>query len=196
MPHTALVVFGMIGAVRGAAGVSWASGVTIGGIRPDGSAEQIRFRPTLRTRLLPLLAIPLGVLLGTLMALLTSHGDASAVLPLRNLLQPVLAGLGTTGLLSLLDNRGVTLRPDALVVHRFGRFRLTVPWTAIEGFTIRDVLSTQQIVVHRADGRRIRLRGPIGGFLGDPEFQAKYHTIGTWWLAGTGRATFSGPVEL
>ncbi len=196
MPHTALVVFGTIGAVRGAAGVSWASGVTIRGVRPDGSAEQIRFRPILRTRLLPLLATPLGVLLGVLMSLLTSPGDASAVLPLWNLLRSVLAGLVGAGLVSLLNNQGVTLRPDALVVHRFGRARVTVPWTAIDGFTVRDVLSARQIVVHRSDGRRVHLRNPIGGFLGDPEFEAKYHTIGTWWLAGTGRATFSGPVGL
>ena len=175
--------------------MSWASGVTIRGIRPDGSVEQIRFTPTLRCRLLPLLAGPLGVLLGTLMFLLTSPGDASSLQPWRDILQPILAGTAGGGLVALSTNQGVTLRPDALVVHRLSRSQVTIPWTEITGFTLRDFLGSRQIVVHRSDGRRIRLRGPIGGFLGDPEFAAKYHTIGTWWLAGTGQATPSGPLR-
>lgn len=176
--------------------MSWASGVTVRGIRPDGSAEQIRFSPTLRNRLLQLLGVPLGVLLGALMVLLTAHGDTSSLRPWRDILQPILAGLGGAGLMSLFSNQGVTLRPDALVMHRFGSSRVTVPWPAIVGLTLRDFPGSRQIVIHRSDGRRTTLRAPTGGFLGDKEFEARYHTIGTWWLAGTGRATPSEPLPV
>lgn len=186
MRHTALIPgIRRDGAAAGVAGVTWVDGVTIRGARPDGSAEEIRFRPALRNRLVQLLAGPIGVLCGTGAFLVTQHGDIASLQFVRDVAGPMLATLVGAGSVHLVNSQGVTLTPGALVVHRFGKPRRVVPWAEIEGLSIRSVLSAEQIVLHRTGGRRrIRLAIPSGGFLGDPAFLTKYHTIGAWWLAG------------
>lgn len=173
--------------------MTWVDGVTIRGAGPDGSAEEIRFRPALRNRLVQLLAGPIGVVCGTCAVLVTAHGDTASPQLLRDVAGPMLAGLVGAGSVHLLTSQGVTLTSRALIVHRFGKPRRVVPWTEIEGLSIRSVLTAEQIVLHRTGGRRrIRLAMPVGGFLGDPAFLTKYHTIGAWWLAGRQELSWAG----
>jgi hypothetical protein len=158
--------------------MSWRDGVTIRATAVDGSVESIRFRHPMWQRLWPVLCVPVSVLFGAAASgvLLISPDRPNAVLgPM------VMAMVGSTiGALSN-RNRGVVLTPAALVVERLGG-RRTIPWSEIEGFTIREILGSRQVVVHRVKGRRLTLAAPIGGFLGDRDFDRKYHTIGQWWL--------------
>ena len=174
--------------------MSWASGVIIRGARPDGSVEQIRFQPTLRSRVIPMLGAVVGVLMGTLMFMLTQHVGPSSIPLGQDMLGPMLAGVFGAGIVAPFNNSGVVLTPATLTAKRFGRGDVTLPWTAIEGFTLRRVMGTTVVVVHCSDHRRIRLHAPTGGFLGDPAFEAKYHTIGIWWTAARERANGDRPL--
>jgi hypothetical protein len=158
--------------------MSWRDGVTIRGTAPDGSVESIRFRQPRRQLLLGLLFVPIGMLFGGLASrTLFSVADHPVAF-----FAPA-SGILVAGLVAgaAHETGGVSLTRDALVLHRMG-VRRTVPWHEIEGFTIREVLGSKQVVVHRVRGRRLTLPAPIGGFLGDRDFDRKYHTIGQWWL--------------
>lgn len=158
--------------------MSWKDGVTIRGTAPDGSVESIRFRQPMWQQLTVLLAMPIGALLGGLASgsLFTVKDHPAAFFA------PAI-GIPVAGLVGFVVNgaRRVSLTRDALVVERVGGHR-TIPWSEIEGFTIREFMGAQLIVVHRFKGRRVRLAVPSGGFLGDRDFDRKYHTIGQWWL--------------
>jgi hypothetical protein len=163
--------------------MTWADGVTIGGTRADGAVDRLRFRTPPLRRFLPMLAGPIGAVGGAVMAG-ALHADAFM---LSFLLKFTAAGLiiGLPG--AFFNGRGITLTPEALTVHRF-RSR-TFLWPEIAGLTIHDgVMGSRQIVVHTVDGRRIKLISPLGGFLGDPRFLDKFHTVGQWWLAGRARS--------
>jgi hypothetical protein len=195
MPHTALttpehrgrrstralVQVGADTGNAGGSGVSYADGVTIGGVGADGSVDWIRFRLPLRTRLIQLAMLPPSFLLGRLLFLVVSPEQASSFQIGRDILLPLLAGLVGGAAALLAKPTGVTLTPAALVVHRAARAPLSVPWGRIGGLTLRQALGSTQIVVHRSDARSLRLQAPVGGFLGDPAFDRKYRTISTWW---------------
>ncbi|MEY9836170.1 hypothetical protein [Streptacidiphilus sp. EB103A] len=158
--------------------MSWKDGVTIRGAAVDGSVESIRFRQPLRQLLLGLLFVPIGMLFGGL-----ASGSLFTVVAHPAAFFAPAIGVPVVGLVGFVVNgtRAVSLTRDALVVERIGGHR-TIPWSEIEGFTIRELLGAKQIMVHRVKGRRVRLGAPIGGFLGDRDFDRKYHTIGQWWL--------------
>ena len=79
---------------------------------------------------------------------------------------------------------GITLTPTEARVH--GVRRRTIRWSDVRAVTTEKKLGTRYVILHQAD-RRTRLRAPITGFLiTDRDFDAKYHTIGQWWLAHRG----------
>ena len=158
--------------------MGWKDGVAIQGTALDGSVESIRFRHPLRQRLIVLLAVPVGMFFGGL-----ASGALSTVADHPVALLGPVVGVTAGGLVAfgLNGTRGVSLTRDALVIERMGS-RRAIAWSVIQGFTFRELPGSKQIVVHRAKGGRVRLPAPIGGFLGDRDFDRKYHTIGQWWL--------------
>jgi hypothetical protein len=81
----------------------------------------------------------------------------------------------------------LTLTPDALVTRNLSR--RVIPWSAIGWITTESQLGTKCVVVFEQSGRRTRLRVPATGFLfWDRDFDAKFHTIGDWYLAHRGSA--------
>ena len=81
--------------------------------------------------------------------------------------------------------QGVTLTAEFLQVHSI-RPRL-IAWRDIQWITIEPLLWTQTVVVLESSGRRTRLRAPsTGPLFWDRNFEAKYRTIGEWYLARRG----------
>ncbi|MFF9123699.1 hypothetical protein ACF09J_10420 [Streptomyces sp. NPDC014889] len=141
--------------------------------------ECIRYRLTRPQRLLPVLPSLIGM---TFQVPFWLDGAPFA---------PALAtGLLVWGLLlcsALIISRlfGVTLTPSAAIVHNFRR--RTIPWSNVQAIQIESLFGSRTVVIYEAGGRRTRLRAPITGFLNwDRGFEAKFHTIGRWWLAHRG----------
>ena len=79
-----------------------------------------------------------------------------------------------------------TLTPDALV-HRRLRRRV-VPWTSVRQVTSESFLRGRSVVIHEYSGRRTRLHAPVTGLMfWDRDFEAKYRTIGEWFMAHRGQ---------
>jgi len=78
--------------------------------------------------------------------------------------------------------QGVTVSREALTVH--GPSGRVIPWRDIQGNSLERQLGGAIVVVDESSGRRTRLPAPITGPLsGDRGFEAKYRTIGEWYLA-------------
>jgi hypothetical protein len=156
--------------------VGWRDGVAVHGLRPDGTAEEVGFRDPLPQQLQGFLFVPLGAFVGmALQGTFLVQNPGTVAMPFA-----AAALGGSIGALIRCRN-SVRLTPEGLVVTRFGSGSC-LAWSQIEGFTVRRVLGSRVVLVHRADGRKTKLPVPIGGFLGDRNFDRKYHTIGQWWL--------------
>jgi hypothetical protein len=82
--------------------------------------------------------------------------------------------------------QGVTLSRAALTVD--GLRPRVIPWPDIAGISLERRWGGTVVVVDETSGRRTRLRAPTTGLLGwDRGFEAKYRTIGEWYLALRGR---------
>ncbi|MFG2954335.1 hypothetical protein ACGF5O_11460 [Streptomyces sp. NPDC048291] len=142
------------------------------------SSEQqnIRYRLTIRQRLLPMLP-GLGVVMLSQGLFWFEGGSFDPV---------IVPGLFVWGVLLPLvqiatRGFGVTLTPSAAVVHNFRR--RTIPWANVQAIQIESLLGSRTVVIYEAGGRQTRLRAPTTGFLTwDRDFEGKFHTIGRWWL--------------
>ncbi|MET7987697.1 hypothetical protein [Streptomyces sp. NPDC005281] len=82
---------------------------------------------------------------------------------------------------------GVTLTPDAAVVHNLRR--RTIPWTNMADVAVEPFFGGRRVVFYETDGRRTPLRIPNTAFLSrDRRFDEKVATIRGWWLANGGTA--------
>jgi hypothetical protein len=140
--------------------------------------EEIRFRLSVRQRLLPV--IPAVLSLGV--NVLNPAGRA-AFGAWFFVLWVGLVLLVTV--LAATSPFGVTLTPSAALVRNLRR--RTIPWASVQSVRVEQVMGTRLVALYQADGRRTRLRAPITGLLqGDRDFEAKFHVIGQWWLAHRG----------
>ncbi|MET8287304.1 hypothetical protein AB0M86_15850 [Streptomyces sp. NPDC051639] len=82
---------------------------------------------------------------------------------------------------------GVTLTPEAVVVHNLRR--RTIPWTDVAEVAVEPVTGGRRVVLYETGGRRTPLRMPSSGFLSpDRRLDDKVATIRGWWLAHGGAA--------
>lgn len=82
--------------------------------------------------------------------------------------------------------QGVTLSGAALTVD--GLRPRVIPWPDIEGISLERRWGGTVVVVDETSGGRTRLPAPTTGLLSwDRGFEAKYRTIGEWYLALRGR---------
>ena len=133
--------------------------------------ERLRLR-TSPWRLLPgVLILPLFI---TQLALTGAPGALVAALALFL----VLIGVASVAWF------GITLTPDAAVVHGFGRRR--VPWSEVQAVTVERYVIELRIVLWTARDK-VPLRAPMTTFaLGEQAVLRAYHQVGQWWLAHRG----------
>ena len=90
-------------------------------------------------------------------------------------------GAGGFGIILL--NRfwfGITLTPDAAIVHNLRR--RVIPWSAIQDVTIETFRGGPTIVLREAQ-RRTHLWAPVSGFRRGSRFEEEYRLIIEWRLA-------------
>ncbi|MFF3410528.1 hypothetical protein ACFYW8_30850 [Streptomyces sp. NPDC002742] len=142
--------------------------------------KEIRFRPGVWQRVLPLL--PLTVVLGSDAVL-----RAVTHLPRPTFDARFLAlWIACVSTLVVATSRfGITLTPSAARVHNLRR--RTIPWASVQGVGVERVTGGRVVVLYEASGRRTRLRAPFTAFLQrDQRFEEKFHVIGQWWLTHRG----------
>jgi hypothetical protein len=102
----------------------------------------------------------------------------------------VAAAAGIAALLAISQwcvRSGVTLTPDALIVHGVRRRRIT--WHDLQAVSLRRRLGGAALVVTERDGRQYRLPCPRTGLLlWDGDFGAKAMTLQRWWVEHRGDA--------
>lgn len=146
--------------------------------------ETIRYRP--RTRQLPwLILVAPGAFFAS--ALMEEDGRTGA------LAAALLLAVAMAVELRWLSRTGVTLRPDALVLH--GIRTRVLPWAAVDWITTERELGAW-IVRVRGGGRPYRLRAPYHqAFVApDPDFTAKARALYDYWVAHRG-ATWQPPAD-
>lgn len=142
--------------------------------------ERIRYRLTPLQRVLPVLP-SFGIFL-MLQIQFWLRGW-----PFSRIETGALIFMAVAPLLGLITSRslGVTLTPSAAVVHNFRR--RSIPWSDIQLIRIEPYYGTRTVVIYEVGGRSTRLRAPSTGALSwDGSFEAKFHTIGGWWLTHRG----------
>jgi hypothetical protein len=160
-----------------------------GGAESSGMVGRVRYRASWQQ------SLPLGLVLGAAVLmqvsnpLLWAHQRPGLPgLPLQwRVLAMVLPLFITLELWVLSRYVGVTLTPEAVVVHNLRR--RTIPWTSVAEVAVEPFAGGRRVVLYETDGRRTPLRMPSSGFLSrDRRFDDKAATIRSWWLAHGGAA--------
>jgi hypothetical protein len=156
--------------------MGWVDGVTARGVREDGSAQKVRFRLTLFQRVqVPLIIYGVGMAVTSVLAISDEiWREMLFHVMWKEALSALVLGVLFDG------NRGVTLTPEVVTVHKLRR--RTIRWSDLAGITMDGVLGNRRVVLVLMGGERIKLGAPTGGFPWDPSFEGKFHTIGQWWL--------------
>ena len=146
----------------------------------DGSAR-VRFRSTWAQWAWAVGSAAAGLALAQLViALTTSTPTGSSFGPVDFFV--VFVGIFAALTALVYRWQGVTLTREALLVHNL-RAR-AIAWSDIQSITVEPLLWTNTLVVRENCGRRTRLRAPsTGPLFWDRDFDAKYRTIGEWYVA-------------
>ncbi|MER6333210.1 hypothetical protein ABT298_28585 [Streptomyces sp. NPDC001034] len=169
-----------------------------GGAESSGTIGRVRYRASWQQSL-PLAVILAAVVLTQLSnPLLWAHQRPGLPgLPFgARVVSVVLPLLVALELWVLSRYVGVTLTPEAVVVHNLRR--RTIPWTHVAEVAVEPFAGGRRVVLYETDGHRTPLRMPSSGFLSrDRRFDEKAATIRSWWLANRGAArvedTTGGP---
>lgn len=142
--------------------------------------EEIRFRPGVWQRVLPLLPMTMALGFDAFLRVVSTVPRPAFDARFHSLwIVLVLMLLVASSFF------GITLTPSAARVH--GLRRRTVPWASVQSVRVEQVMGGRVVVLYEAGGRRTRLRAPFTGFLQrDRDFEEKFHVIGQWWLAHRG----------
>ncbi|MFF2999322.1 hypothetical protein ACFVTC_32945 [Streptomyces sp. NPDC057950] len=160
-----------------------------GGAELSGMVDRVRYRASWQQ------SLPLGLILGVVVltqlsnpSLWEHHRSGLTGLPFESrVLAMVALVLVTLELWVLTHYVGVTLTPEAVVVHNLRR--RTIPWADVAEVAVEPVTGGRRVVLYETDGRRTPLRMPSSGFLSrDRRFDDKVATIRSWWLAHGGAA--------
>ncbi|MFH7340219.1 hypothetical protein [Streptomyces sp. KHY 26] len=160
-----------------------------GGAESSGTIGRVRYRASWQQTL------PLALILGAVVLtqwsnpLLWAHQRPGLFdMPFGSrILALVLPLLITLELWVLSRYVGVTLTPEAVVVHNLRR--RTIPWSRVAEVAVEPFTGGRRVVLYETDGRRTPLRVPSSGFLSrDRRFDEKAAAIRGWWLAGGGVA--------
>jgi len=118
--------------------------------------------------------------------LLASLGDGGAPDTWHETLGLTIAALAVGLLVAAARWFGVTLRPDAAVVHGFSR--PTILWSSVMAIQVERRFGQRAVVLHHYSGST-RLRAPVDGpFIRDRHFDRKVGEIGRWWEQHRGPA--------
>lgn len=123
-------------------------------------------------------SLPLGLILGVIVLTQLSnpllwehHRSGLTGLPFEpRVLAMVPLLLVTLELWVLGHYVGVTLTPEAVVVHNLRR--RTIPWTDVAEVAVEPVTGGRRVVLYETGGRRTPLRMPSSGFL-SPDHAAR-----------------------
>ncbi|MFD5517546.1 hypothetical protein [Streptomyces sp. NPDC127066] len=151
--------------------------------------EEIRFRPGVWQRVLPLLPMTMALGFDAFLRVVSPVPR-----PAFDAWFLFLWIVSVPTLLVASSFFGITLTPSAARVH--GLRRRTVPWASVQSVRVEQIMGGRVVALYEADGRRTRLRAPFTGFLQrDRRFEEKFHVIGQWWLAhrGTDRVPVPPP---
>ncbi|WP_329300851.1 hypothetical protein OG410_22505 [Streptomyces sp. NBC_00659] len=142
--------------------------------------EEIRFRPSVWQRVLPLLPMTMALGFDAFMRVVSPVPKPAFDVWFHSLLIVLVLTLAVAS-----SFFGITLKPSAARVH--GLRRRTILWASVQDVRVEQVMGGRVVALYEADGRRTRLRAPFTGFLQqDRRFEEKFHVIGQWWLAHRG----------